>query len=307
MSDCLQVKRGTLAQLKTHTPADGEPVWATDLKKLYVGDGTTPLGKPIQPFLSSPMTLYVTPSGNATGSGLSWDQPLTLAAAMTRASAYGWSKLGDMTIQVGTGSYTLNAPLPTWQAAPLRVIGSVSNPALTTITTTYDHAYGGTFYAEQGGMMLVDGFRFSTTAAADGNNRQRALVAYADGNMLIGRVSFTGNWDTHIMAVEHSYVEMIGKDMDVSGWLRTAMWYADGHSTLIINAPTCSFISTPTMPTNLLLMMGSSVRFPRTTIFSGVASVGYKASLAGFSSLRLNGTTLPGSSYFTTSNLTGAL
>lgn len=37
----LQVRRGTNAQRTAVTPVAGEPVFTTDTKQLYVGDGTT--------------------------------------------------------------------------------------------------------------------------------------------------------------------------------------------------------------------------------------------------------------------------
>jgi hypothetical protein len=37
----LQVRRGTAAEVAAITPLEGEPVWATDTKKLVVGDGST--------------------------------------------------------------------------------------------------------------------------------------------------------------------------------------------------------------------------------------------------------------------------
>jgi hypothetical protein len=37
----IQVRRGTAAQVAAVTPAAGEPVWTTDTKVLYLGDGST--------------------------------------------------------------------------------------------------------------------------------------------------------------------------------------------------------------------------------------------------------------------------
>jgi hypothetical protein len=37
----LQVRRGTAAEVAAVTPLEGEPVWATDTKLLYLGDGST--------------------------------------------------------------------------------------------------------------------------------------------------------------------------------------------------------------------------------------------------------------------------
>lgn len=39
-----QIKRGTIDRVLLYVPAQGEPVYATDTNKLYVGDGTTPGG-----------------------------------------------------------------------------------------------------------------------------------------------------------------------------------------------------------------------------------------------------------------------
>lgn len=41
MSQRLQMRRGTAAELAAITPASGEPCWTTDTKLLYVGDGAT--------------------------------------------------------------------------------------------------------------------------------------------------------------------------------------------------------------------------------------------------------------------------
>lgn len=41
MSQKIQVRRGTAAELAAITPAQGELCWTTDNKKYYVGDGTT--------------------------------------------------------------------------------------------------------------------------------------------------------------------------------------------------------------------------------------------------------------------------
>ena len=37
----LQIRRGTEAERQTITPAAGEPIFTTDTKKIYVGDGST--------------------------------------------------------------------------------------------------------------------------------------------------------------------------------------------------------------------------------------------------------------------------
>jgi hypothetical protein len=49
----LQVRRGTAVEVAAITPLQGEPIWATDTKRLVVGDGTTAGGIPIGLYDSS--------------------------------------------------------------------------------------------------------------------------------------------------------------------------------------------------------------------------------------------------------------
>jgi hypothetical protein len=39
-----QIKRGTIDRVLLYVPAEGEPVYATDINQLFVGDGVTPGG-----------------------------------------------------------------------------------------------------------------------------------------------------------------------------------------------------------------------------------------------------------------------
>ncbi|WP_212751041.1 hypothetical protein, partial [Pseudoalteromonas ruthenica] len=41
MSNKIQFRRGADSRRTTVTPSSGEPIWATDSKKLYIGDGAT--------------------------------------------------------------------------------------------------------------------------------------------------------------------------------------------------------------------------------------------------------------------------
>ncbi|MCS0306340.1 hyaluronate lyase N-terminal domain-containing protein [Vibrio diabolicus] len=44
MANQIQIRRGPAANRTDVTPANGEPLWITDAKRLYVGDGETPGG-----------------------------------------------------------------------------------------------------------------------------------------------------------------------------------------------------------------------------------------------------------------------
>lgn len=103
----LQVRRGTAAEVAAITPLEGEPVWATDLKRLYVGDGTTTGGVPVGPLPNtvSGKTIYVDVGvGTNTRTGLSrYDitKPFATIAAAVAASV-----TGDL-VYVRAGTYTI--------------------------------------------------------------------------------------------------------------------------------------------------------------------------------------------------------
>lgn len=79
----LQVRRGLESELTTITPLEGEPIYTTDGKKLYIGDGTTQGG------------ILVTPAQNvSTSSNVSF-QNLTVSVTATVAAI----KFSDGSIQ----------------------------------------------------------------------------------------------------------------------------------------------------------------------------------------------------------------
>ena len=59
----LRLRRGTNVERGLITPADGELVYTTDTKRLYVGDGTTVGGNPVDT------------AGTAFGSNLDLNKP----------------------------------------------------------------------------------------------------------------------------------------------------------------------------------------------------------------------------------------
>tara|TARA_A100001388_G_C28765856_1_gene500664 strand:- start:338 stop:1717 length:1380 start_codon:yes stop_codon:yes gene_type:complete len=80
----LKLRRGTDSQRQLITPADGELVYATDTKKLYIGDGTTAGGNPVDTAgtaLGSNLSLN---NYNITGTGnINVDGNMTLTGNIT--------------------------------------------------------------------------------------------------------------------------------------------------------------------------------------------------------------------------------
>lgn len=92
----LQIRRGTNAQRTSVTPVVGELLYTTDTKKLYVGDGTTAGGNPVDTDTTSDLVADTTPQlgGNLDVNGRS----------ITSASN------GNITVAPnGTGEINLNA------------------------------------------------------------------------------------------------------------------------------------------------------------------------------------------------------
>jgi hypothetical protein len=77
----LQIRRGTDAERLTITPAEGEPIWITDTKELFVGDGST-----IGGILSSP-TQDVSTTSNVEFAGLVVDGLADVGSLLVNTTA----------------------------------------------------------------------------------------------------------------------------------------------------------------------------------------------------------------------------
>jgi len=62
----LQIKRGIEEDRTGETFADGEPIWVTDTKKLYVGDGATAGGNAVVQGLAGTKVYYVSDTSGGT-------------------------------------------------------------------------------------------------------------------------------------------------------------------------------------------------------------------------------------------------
>lgn len=98
----LQLRQGTNAERLTVTPLSGEPIWTTDTKALYIGDGTTAGGVLITGGqYTLPTASTSTLGGVKVGANLSIDQNGVLSATAVPLSAATTSTLGG--VRVGAG------------------------------------------------------------------------------------------------------------------------------------------------------------------------------------------------------------
>lgn len=88
----LQLRRGTQAELDALTPLEGEPVYTTDNKKVYVGDGVTLGGN------------LVTQNLNGLETALSTDTTILSLFSEVTTGSIRLAALGDTNIHVTVGS-----------------------------------------------------------------------------------------------------------------------------------------------------------------------------------------------------------
>jgi hypothetical protein len=90
----LQLRKGTLSSLTNITPLAGEPIWTTDTKQLYVGDGTTAGG--------------ILVSGVSTGSNVIGNTGTFATLTVTNTATIGTLSVTNTatvkTIKIGTGT-----------------------------------------------------------------------------------------------------------------------------------------------------------------------------------------------------------
>lgn len=107
----LRLRRGTDSSRTGITPIQGEPIYTTDTKKFFIGDGTTPGGVEIggTTVSNSGDNRIITSDGTSTGlvaeSNLSFDGSTLTVTGNIYATAFSGSLTGSLTGS-GTGSWT---------------------------------------------------------------------------------------------------------------------------------------------------------------------------------------------------------
>jgi hypothetical protein len=99
----LQLRQGTNVERGLITPASGEPIWVTDQKKLYIGDGTTVGGQFIGPYIETGTDLVGRDSAQSAIAGGQKNQIISTYGVTVGAGYYNVAKSAYSTI--GGGYY----------------------------------------------------------------------------------------------------------------------------------------------------------------------------------------------------------
>jgi hypothetical protein len=211
----LQVRRGTAAEVAAITPLEGEPVWTTDAKRLYVGDGVTQGGidvgafplNAIRPsstvstltpgriFAASQMEIYgqiagtTYVAGNTRGSGAVDFQ--TIRSAATQVASGGHSTIVNGTFNAATNqrATVLNGINCTASGADSTVLGGYASTASGTNSLAFHGTASATSSVAFHG--TASGFRsVSFSGTASGENAV-ALGGTADRHYMLARAGGT--------------------------------------------------------------------------------------------------------------------
>lgn len=186
----LKLRRGTEANRTSITPAEGEIIYVTDTKKLYVGDGSTP-GGVLQGGSGGGSLTGIT--DNATVSVLTLgDATISIDADL---SITGQEIVGDGDINIsgditasgaGTGIITANAIQATEIAGNLT--GNVTGNASGAHTGTFDGDMTGSVFADDS-TIIVDG----NTRTLHGNIEDVVKISYATPLTITNKTASSGN------------------------------------------------------------------------------------------------------------------
>jgi hypothetical protein len=169
----LQVRRGTAAEVAAITPLEGEPVWATDTKLLYLGDGSTAGGIQVSEFpLDGDAASGSTPgkirAANATnGIGAAFGSPKVLGDARGAASVdLQMSRVLSSQIASGGGSVIIGGENNTASGTGCAVLGGSGNTA----GEAYALAFGFSSTASGANSVAIHGTAIASSAIALGGS-----------------------------------------------------------------------------------------------------------------------------------------
>lgn len=298
----IQLRRGTESNVAGYASSDGELVWGTDSKQAYING--TPMSFYRQPGVTE-LSIYASPSGVSTNTGLSVASPLPLTDAVAFAKQQNASYLyGGVKINLLTGSYYLGSTLTFDGRTSIQLVGDFATPRNVKLYISGSANGRAGIAVLDGAMLRMSGMQIiPMTAVSSSTNNYDAVVAYRKSvcdieNMVYGEA---GKWFSNTINLSGlSMVRCIGSQSFECGAMGN-FFNLSNNSMLQFSSNTTVLLNTPAAPRYLTCALNSTTIFYPTCTFSGANSIGLKGSIEQFSSVNLNGVpqaTIPGSANF---------
>lgn len=188
----LRLRRGTNAQRQTITPVEGEIIFTTDTKQLFVGDGTTVGGNsvsaPVTSVNGQTGTVSLTSNEISEGNGnLYFTNERAQDATSTMLTGGSHTGIGFTYVDNGNSAGTINAALSdsyVTEVAQDAVKALLDNGTVTNINYTYDDTANSlSLYADVNsfGTITVDPGVFITQFTSGTGYRRHPLVTLTRG------------------------------------------------------------------------------------------------------------------------------
>lgn len=306
MSDSIYFKRSNWNT--TYVPDTNEPIYLIDVNELRIGSGSVArgIGYMSQP-ISSRYTIFVSPSGSFSASGLSPSNTTTLLGAIDKAKKLTWNNENALVIQLADGTYNISQSIVwqnEWKNGPLHIWGNFGAPQNVVINTSHNQSWGGVFSAVNSAL-YVAGMSIQTSWPDDATNYQVALSAYNGGHLHSYHMRLGGVFNRYVNIGDQS-VALFDGTLNFYGKARNEAFCVYRCSEIMIYNTTMSFSGNPSIGTFIYCGEQSLFNNYVTTNFSGSRSVSGKYYMISFGSIR-NAAQYPGTTTAVTNNLLGIL
>ena len=233
----LKLRRGTEANRTSITPAEGEIIYVTDTKKLYVGDGTTP-GGVLQGGSGAGSLTGITDTATASVLSLSdANIGIDVDLSITGQEIVGDGDInitGDITASgAGTGIITANRFIGDITGAVSgAVTGNVTGDVAGNTTGYHTGDMTGSVFADDS-TLIIDAISNSiTTSTIQATNNMLEITATSSGAQNSARI--IGDEESTSLRLQRSSVDALAGTTDILGQINWERNGSDGLQSTIL-------------------------------------------------------------------------
>jgi hypothetical protein len=186
----LQLRQGTNVERGLITPASGEPIWVTDQKKLYIGDGTTVGGQFIGPYIETGTELVGRDTSQSAIAGGRKNQIISPTYGVTIGAGY-YNVAKSAYSTIGGGYYN--------EASIASTKGTIAGGEWNTVVGSHSTIGGGGGNTTNGMLSTIGG-----GGSLAGDNRNIGNITNGYASTICGGISNNSLGDYSIVIGGHS-------------------------------------------------------------------------------------------------------